>query len=95
MLAQVEKMKEKVNKSKASVASGPDPSSASGFCARAPKTPPAQARSLPTSTEGSRGERVPDEWDFIPARGLSKATLFRWGMPAEPSDWEQWNSMSH
>ena len=95
MLAQVEKMKEKVNKSKASVASGPDPSSASGFCARAPKTPPAQARSLPTSTEASRGERVPDEWEFIPARGLSKATLFRWGMPAKPSDWEQWNSMSH
>ena len=95
MLAQVEKMKEKVNKSKASVASGPDPSSASGFCARAPKTPPAQARSPPASTEASRGERVPDEWEFIPARGLSKATLLRWGMPAKPSDWEQWNSMSH
>ena len=61
MQAQVEKMKETVSKSKASVASGPDLSSTSGFSTRAPKTPPAQGGSLPPSMQRNLGERVPDE----------------------------------
>jgi hypothetical protein len=84
MLAQVEKMKETVSKSKASVASGPVLSSASGFSARAPKTPPSQG-----------GKRAPAEWEFVPASGLAKAALFHWGIPAESEDWAEWNSMSH
>ena len=93
--ARVEKMQEAVSKSKASVASGPDPLSASGFSARAPKTPPAQDKSLPPSMQRSKGERVPAEWEFVPASGLSKAKLFRWDIAAESGGWSDWNSMDH
>jgi hypothetical protein len=91
MMAQVEKMKKTVNKSKASVASGPVLSSAPGFSARAPKTPPSQGGSM----QKDLGERAPAEWEFVPASGLSKAALFHWGIPAESEDWAEWNSMNH
>ena len=91
--AQVLKMQKKANKSKASVASGPKHLSTSGFSTRAPKTPPTQDNSMPTSMPKSKGGRVTAEWKFIPASGLSKAQLFRWGIPAVLEDWSDWNSM--
>jgi len=93
--AQVEKMQEKASKSKASIASGPNLLSTSGFSTRAPKTPPTQGQSLPPSMQRSKGERVPAEWEFIPASGLSKAQLFRWGILAVSEDWSDWNSIEH
>ncbi len=93
--AQVEEMQEKASKSKASIALGPNLLSTSGFSTRAPKTPPTQDKSLPTSMQRGKGGRVPAEWEFIPASGLSKAQLFRWGILAVLEDWSDWNSMDH
>ena len=32
---------------------------------------------------------------FVPASGLSKAKLYKCGIPAESEDWSDWNSMDH